>query len=294
GREGAVSRGVTRQLRMDGAAEHGALPGEDGLAAARGERRDPWAHPSDAGGPDEHGVEGDRLVPEPAVHARLERLLLPAVRVALHRDVDQTQRGLARIEDLAGQEDQAGAGAVDRPTRGMEAGEGGGEVGRQEEEESRALTARDDEAVQPLELSGLRALPHRHVEPLQGGGVRGEVPLEGEDPDRRAAARHLSHHPRVCSRSASASLDISSPGIASPSSSDTLARMSGSRKWVVAWTMARARVGGSADLKTPEPTKIASAPSCIMSAASAGVATPPAAKLGTGRRFSRATHRTSS
>src|SRR2546430_161504 len=32
----------------------------------------------------------------------------------------------------------------------------------------------------------------------------------------------------------------------------------------------------------PEPTKTASAPSCIMSAASAGVAIPPAEKLGTG------------
>ena len=70
--------------------------------------------------------------------------------------------------------------------------------------------------------------------------------------------------------------------------------MSGSRKWVVAWTMARARAGGSDDLKTPEPTKMASAPSCIIRAASAGVATPPAAKLGTGRRPSRATHRSSS
>ena len=32
----------------------------------------------------------------------------------------------------------------------------------------------------------------------------------------------------------------------------------------------------------PEPTKLASAPSCIINAASAGVAIPPAAKLGTG------------
>ena len=35
-------------------------------------------------------------------------------------------------------------------------------------------------------------------------------------------------------------------------------------------------------MKIPEPTKIASAPSCIISAASAGVAMPPAEKLGTG------------
>ena len=36
------------------------------------------------------------------------------------------------------------------------------------------------------------------------------------------------------------------------------------------------------DLKMPLPTKTPSAPSCIMSAASAGVATPPAAKFTTG------------
>ena len=35
-------------------------------------------------------------------------------------------------------------------------------------------------------------------------------------------------------------------------------------------------------MKMPEPTKMASAPSCIMRAASAGVAMPPAEKLGTG------------
>jgi len=35
-------------------------------------------------------------------------------------------------------------------------------------------------------------------------------------------------------------------------------------------------------MKIPEPTKMASAPSCIIRAASAGVAMPPAEKLGTG------------
>src|SRR3972149_2685102 len=48
--------------------------------------------------------------------------------------------------------------------------------------------------------------------------------------------------------------------------------------------MACARGAGSSDLKTPEPTNTPSAPSCIMRAASAGVATPPAAKLTTGSR----------
>src|SRR5262249_20618083 len=40
--------------------------------------------------------------------------------------------------------------------------------------------------------------------------------------------------------------------------------------------MARARAAGSADLKTPDPTKTASAPGCIMIAAAAALAAPPA------------------
>ena len=71
------------------------------------------------------------------------------------------------------------------------------------------------------------------------------------------------------------------------------ARILGLSKWVVARTMALARETASARssglfstsrgvarsrMKMPEPTKMASAPSCIMRAASAGVAMPPAAE----------------
>ena len=72
------------------------------------------------------------------------------------------------------------------------------------------------------------------------------------------------------------------PGIASPRPRLILARMAASWKCVVASTMALARRAGSDDLKIPDPTKVASAPSCMTRAASAGVAMPPAAKLGTG------------
>ena len=65
-------------------------------------------------------------------------------------------------------------------------------------------------------------------------------------------------------------------------------------KCVVASTIARARFSGSPDLKMPEPTKTPSAPSCMQSAASAGVAIPPAVNVTTGRRPFSATQRTSS
>ena len=75
---------------------------------------------------------------------------------------------------------------------------------------------------------------------------------------------------------------------------DTLATIVASAKCVVASTMALAMVGGSALLKMPLPTNTACAPSCITSAASAGVAMPPAQNSGTGSSPRSATSCTSS
>ena len=79
-----------------------------------------------------------------------------------------------------------------------------------------------------------------------------------------------------------------------PRPSEARATRTGSAKCVVASTMAAARMAGSSDLKMPEPTKLPSAPSCIISAASAGVAIPPAQNSTTGSLPSRATWRTRS
>jgi hypothetical protein len=79
------------------------------------------------------------------------------------------------------------------------------------------------------------------------------------------------------------------PLIPSARSLETLSKISGLSKCVVACTIAQARFSGSADLKIPEPTKMLSAPSWRNKAASAGVATPPAEKCGTGNLPSSAT-----
>ena len=84
------------------------------------------------------------------------------------------------------------------------------------------------------------------------------------------------------------------PTIGSPRPEETSARTFGSSKCVVASTIAFARVSGSPDLKMPEPTNTPSAPSCMQSEASAGVAMPPAVNVTTGRRPFSATQRTSS
>ena len=83
------------------------------------------------------------------------------------------------------------------------------------------------------------------------------------------------------------SFELSRLTIAGPSPREAAATRSGSCQCVVASTIARARAGGSSDLKMPEPTNTPSAPSAIISAASAGVAIPPAQNSTTGRRPSR-------
>ncbi len=84
------------------------------------------------------------------------------------------------------------------------------------------------------------------------------------------------------------------PTIGSPRPRDTFAITSGSSWNVVALTIAAARAAGSPDLKIPEPTKTPSAPSCIIMAASAGVARPPAVNSTTGSLPAAATSATSS
>src|SRR5918995_1645528 len=96
----------------------------------------------------------------------------------------------------------------------------------------------------------------------------------------RSGARR--YQPRVSSSSLGSSEEVEMPTIGSPRPAETSARILASRKCVVASTIAFARFSGSPDLKMPEPTKTPSAPSCMQSAASAGVAMPPAVNVTTG------------
>ncbi len=84
------------------------------------------------------------------------------------------------------------------------------------------------------------------------------------------------------------------PVMGAPRSREAAAIRSASSKWVVASTTAAPVRSGSSDLKMPEPTNTPSAPRRIISAASAGVATPPAENMTTGSRPFSATSRTRS
>ena len=161
----------------------------------------------------------------------------------------------------------------------------------------RALAAGDHERVEPGEVLGRPDLAGVGAELGEDPDVGGEVALAGQDADaealgglrpgttsRAAAAARPRRRARRCRRRASGRRGRSR----------RRATRSGSLKWVVASTTAFAVRSGSADLKIPEPTKLPSAPSCIVSDASAGVAMPPAQNSGTGSQPRSATSRTTS
>src|SRR4029077_9560037 len=114
-------------------------------------------------------------------------------------------------------------------------------------EQGRALPARDDETVDVRQLFGLANLDGLDATTRQRLAVQREIALKGEDADLQTC-----YQPLVWRSSDSASLEVSMPAIASPRSSLTFTSTSGSLKWVVAWTIALARLVGSSDLKMPE------------------------------------------
>ena len=133
--------------------------------------------------PDEHGVH--RLVAEQRHHElRLERVELAPERVALDGDVEQRQDRLLVAGDLLRQHDHPGAGPEQRRA-------GLGEVEDRlaqapavdEPAHRRALAARDDQAVDVVEIRGQAHLDGLHADGAQGRDMLGEGPLEGQDPD---------------------------------------------------------------------------------------------------------------
>src|SRR5690349_14845026 len=140
------------------------------------------------------------------------------------------------------------------------------------------------------EREGHRPRVELLAEPAELSGVL--APGERLGADVCGGCHH--HHPLWASRCGCGISSTLIPTMASPRPRETLAMTSGSSWKVVALTIASARWAGLPDLKMPEPTKTPSAPSCIIIAASAGVAMPPAVKSTTGSLPASATSRTSS
>ena len=211
------------------------------------------------------------------------------VAVALDGHVDGGERFLRGADDLGGQQDQPGAGAEHRAARVDEGAQRLPEAeGVHQLDQGGAFASGEDEAPDGVEL--LRLLDDGGVG--AGGGecapVRGEVPLETEDPYRPPLPRIFrfprpvrGRFPPRCRR-----VPVRLPPArlqqlpvfqrADLDTGHRLAQLLGDPRHhlgveVVGSSPRRshfARLGGSLDLKTPEPTKIASAPSCIISDAS--------------------------
>src|SRR5215472_2771713 len=155
-----------------------------------------------------------------------------------------------------------------------------------------AFAPGQNQPVATFQVAGRAHLGRLRAELLEHRGMRLKISLHRQNSDLHLARPVINgleplrgqgvHQPRVDSRSFSSSCRTSSPRMASPSSSCASSTAFGSSKCVVAFTTALARASGSLDLKIPDPTKTASAPSRLTSAASAGVAIPPAEKFGTG------------
>src|SRR5207248_9493330 len=235
---------------------------------------------------------------------RLEAVDLPTVRVAPNADVRQLGRLLVGPSalDVAGHRGHPRAGAHHRHPRRAAVLDRGFQCGFHEARHRRAFAAGQDQRVDCIQITRQADGHALDLAGAQRRQVLAKIPLQREDADpARTSQTHVSHVPRhsrgarprthqplPASSSSWGMAPSSSPFMALPRLLDASARMSGRSKYVVAATMALARAAGFSALKMPEPTKIPSQPSCIMSAASAGVARPPAAKLTTGSRPRRA------
>src|SRR5580765_4134432 len=211
---------------------------------------------------------------------------LAPIAVAENRRIEKSKRSLQGILNFRRQQDRARAGSEDWLVL----------FGKfldlfkqafvlQEFQLSGTFAARQHQRAALPQVDQRANFQRFCAEGLQHRGVRSEVPLNRQNSNFWFLRHQLCssiYQPRVESMSFSSIWRTSRPGIASPSSSLASSTAFASSKWVVALTTALARASGSLDLKIPEPTNTASAPRLRTSAASAGVAIPPAEKFGTG------------
>lgn len=107
-----MDAGVVGEFGMEGGGQDAALTDEDGAAVTPGEDFDLAGDAGDARGADEDHLQ--RAAGQGGLRGEDGGIILAAVGVPLHGDIQCSERGLGRVGDLAGQEDAAGAGAKDR------------------------------------------------------------------------------------------------------------------------------------------------------------------------------------
>ena len=274
------------ELGVERGGDDVALPdGHDPAVVEPGQDVDLGAGPLDDRGADEDAMDR-RAAEDRDVELRLERVELAPERIALDGHVEERQDRRLAAGDLGGQHDHPGTRPEDRRAA----------LGQVEDRvvqapaldelaHRRALATGQDQPADVGEIGRFAHANPLHADGAEGLEVFAERPLEGEDPDPHVAVAWLvvgAYQPLTARRSSSGIASSAIPRIGAPSPLETSAIFFGSSKKVVAWTIAFAIRAGSSLLKMPEPTKTPSAPSCMTSAASAGVLIPPATKLTTG------------
>ena len=220
-----------------------------------------------------------RLVVAGEVEIGLEARDLAAVAVALHDDVD----GRASADGgLAGEHDHARRRCRARAAANARSGSSS-PYDVEQQADRRRLAARDStSAVEPSSSAGVRTSTASAPSRRSIADVLAEGALERQHADRAdgdLTSRGLrAALPRESACGGEAEL-IGSPRPRGDAREHLGVAEVGRRLD----DRLRARRDGSSDLKMPEPTKTPSAPSCMHSAASAGVAMPPAVKMHDGQ-----------
>ncbi len=214
-----------------------------------------------------------RAAGEAEVELRLEAVHLAAERVALGDDVDEPE--VARSSMI-----EPGAGAEHRPAGGVEGAQRLGQpLALDAERHRRRLAAGQDQRVEPVEVGRARGprAPPRRARAASGRAPRSRPAARGR---RRAAARRRPASP------AAAREQLLLVELARLEALHRVAEAARGAEHARRVVEVRRRLDdrrargapGSSLLKMPEPTNTPSAPSCIISDASAGVAMPPAQK----------------
>jgi len=179
--EKQVDAAVAGELGMEGGGQDTALANKDGEAVALGEYLDAGADFDDARGADEDHLQ--RASGQSCFGGNNGGVDLAAVGVALDDGIEDAEAALRRVQDFAGQENGARAGAEDG-LFGAELLQGFKEAVLGEKfEHGGGFAAGQHEAIKAGELSGLADLDGRGAGLGECFGMAGEVALDGEYAD---------------------------------------------------------------------------------------------------------------
>lgn len=179
--EKLMDAAIFRQLGVEGGGEDATVADEHRVAIAVGERLDARSKPCDPRRANEYHLYG--AAGECGLGAEDHRVVLAAVGVAFHCDIQRGKASLRRVLHLFGEQNTAGAraehglGVNERVEHLVKAG------ALQMLEESSGLAARNDKGVEVLQVFGLADEARGRAKFGKSLGVDLKGALKGEDTD---------------------------------------------------------------------------------------------------------------